>query len=118
MEDISIVNELKELAGLQTEYAKTKMAIKFREVKNNAINKVSSIKSYIDEQAKIYGENNENIVSIKEEYSNTTEELKRDGLIDNDFDLELENISFLSFAEDILKKYGERFDLSNIIDSE
>ena len=49
---------------------------------------------------------------------NTTEELKRDGLIDNDFDLELEDISFLSFAEDILKKYGERFDLSNIIDSE
>lgn len=75
MEDISIVNELKELAGLQTEYAKTKMAIKFREVKNNAINKVSSIKSYIDEQAKIYGENNENIVSIKEEYSNQIEEI-------------------------------------------
>ena len=49
---------------------------------------------------------------------NTTDELKRDGLIDNDFDLELEDISFLSFAEDILKKYGERFDLSNIIDSE
>ncbi len=49
---------------------------------------------------------------------NTTDELKKDGLIDNDFDLELEDISFLSFAEDILKKYGERFELSNIIDSE
>ncbi len=47
---------------------------------------------------------------------NTTEELKEDGLISDDFDLELGDISFLNFVEDILHKYSERFDISNIVD--
>lgn len=47
---------------------------------------------------------------------NTTEELKEDGLISDDFDLELGDISFPNFVEDILHKYSERFDISNIVD--
>lgn len=76
MEKISIVNELKELAELQAQYAKTKMVRSFREVKNKANDKVLSIKSYIDEQAKIYGENSQKTKLIKEEYSTQIEELK------------------------------------------
>lgn len=48
---------------------------------------------------------------------NTTLELKRDGLISEDFDLELYDISFINFTKDILKKYEERFDITNIIDA-
>lgn len=49
---------------------------------------------------------------------NTTKELQDDGLIANDFDLEFSDISFANFIEDILQKYSERFEISNIIDSE
>lgn len=76
MEKVSIVNELKELAESQAQYAKVKMARRFREVKDKANNKVLSIKSYIDDQAKIYGENSQNTKSIKEEYRVQIEELK------------------------------------------
>lgn len=48
---------------------------------------------------------------------NTTLELKRDGLISEDFDLELYDISFINFTKDILKKYEERFNIANIIDA-
>lgn len=48
---------------------------------------------------------------------NTTLELKRDGLISEDFDLELYDISFINFTKDILKKYEEKFNIANIIDA-
>ena len=48
----------------------------------------------------------------------STDELKADGLVDADFGLELADISFNSFANDILNIYGARFDLANIVITE
>lgn len=47
---------------------------------------------------------------------NTTQELKDEQLIDENFKLELENISFPKFASDILNIYSKRFDFNNISD--
>ncbi len=49
---------------------------------------------------------------------NTTSELIEDGLISDDFDLELEDISFVNFVEDLLNKYSNRFEISNIVEGE
>lgn len=45
----------------------------------------------------------------------STQQLKDDGLISNDFDLELANISYLSMVDDLLRIYSERFNIENII---
>lgn len=44
----------------------------------------------------------------------TTQQLKDERLVDKDFDLELEDISFTHFADDLIARYKERFDESNI----
>ena len=43
-------------------------------------------------------------------YKNS-EELKDDGFIPNDFDIEYESLNFQNFAKDILEVYKERFNL-------
>lgn len=48
-------------------------------------------------------------------YKNTAE-LKKDGLISQGFDLELEDISYHTFFENILSIYAERFNPSNIME--
>ncbi len=45
----------------------------------------------------------------------STKQLKDDGLISDDFDLELANISYLSMVDDLLRIYSERFNIKNII---
>ena len=44
----------------------------------------------------------------------TTQQLKDEHLVDKDFDLELEGISFTHFSDDLITRYKERFDGSNI----
>lgn len=45
----------------------------------------------------------------------STAELKAANLVPADFDIELADLSFDSFAEDILRIYGERFELQNLL---
>lgn len=45
----------------------------------------------------------------------TTEELKADGLVSDNFELEYENLNFESFAKDILEVYASRYDINNIV---
>ena len=45
----------------------------------------------------------------------STAELKAENLVPADFDIELADLSFDSFAQDILAIYGERFELQNIL---
>lgn len=49
-------------------------------------------------------------------YKNSAE-LKADGLISDEFPIEYADLGFDSFAEDIIKIYGERFEKSNIVNS-
>lgn len=46
-------------------------------------------------------------------YKNS-DELKKAGLISNDFPIEYETLNFQNFAKDILKIYAQRFDINNI----
>ena len=44
----------------------------------------------------------------------TTQELRDDGLISDEFKIGVESLSFDTFADDILKTYAQRFNLGNI----
>lgn len=44
----------------------------------------------------------------------TTEELKADNLVDNDFNIELSDISLINFFENILEEYSIRHNIANI----
>lgn len=50
-------------------------------------------------------------------YRNSTE-LKQDGVISRDFEIEYKNLNFDGFAEDILNVYSRRYNISNIKQSE
>ena len=45
----------------------------------------------------------------------SSSELKKDGLISDDFPIEYAELGFESFAKDIINVYTERFDMNNII---
>ena len=46
---------------------------------------------------------------------NNSEELKRDNLISNDFNIEYETLAFNNFADDIIKIYSSRYDLKKLL---
>lgn len=46
-----------------------------------------------------------------------SDELKRDGLISESFEIEYASLSFDSFAEDLLKIYASRYDVRNLLSS-
>lgn len=46
----------------------------------------------------------------------TTQELKNSGLVSNNFNVELNNISFDNFISKLLKKYEKRHNINNILD--
>lgn len=46
----------------------------------------------------------------------TTQQLKDNGLVSNNFNVELNNISFDNFISKLLKKYEERHNINNILD--
>lgn len=46
---------------------------------------------------------------------NTTEELKKDGVISKDFPIFFEGLNFNSFIPDLLKEYSNRFDIKLIV---
>ena len=46
-----------------------------------------------------------------------SDELKRDGLISESFEIEYASLSFDSFAEDLLKIYASRYDVRNLFNS-
>ncbi len=75
MEKINILNELKALAEAEAQLAFGKMVYDIKDIKQNISQKIGEIKTYIDTQAKIYGENSQHTKDIKEEYQNQFERL-------------------------------------------
>ena len=51
------------------------------------------------------------------ELYHNSDELKRDGLISESFEIEYASLSFDSFAEDLLKIYASRYDVRNLLSS-
>lgn len=47
-----------------------------------------------------------------------TEQLREDGLVSDEFELELEDISFKNFLKDIINIYADRFRVSRILQDE
>lgn len=75
MADYKIIEELKKYASLQEQLAFVQIANDVRSIKQNANIKVKNIHEYIDNSAKIYGQNIEKTKELKDSYAISVEVL-------------------------------------------